>query len=716
MTRTFPRMLVILLGAAAAQAFPTLPPTPYSTPAGASDVHALTLGSAPSQTSMSITIQNVGVELWERQGDGTFVLRQTISVPGAYAHVPVRLSSPSFDDVFIASLSGNTITFGLYEFSGTYGLVSTGSYNANIAPPQGTIIVSSPGFNANTGGDVAMLVEPNIVGLFGDDGAGNLNMTPTLVNLGVGVQGDLLAEGDTNTDALEDLYVGESGPGRCRILENTGFNFSLRQTLTIAGLRHMTTADLNGDGFDDIAVLLPNLGRLEIAIHTGNPNVPYGVPTSYPTGIDPRVAVFQDVNPPDGRPEVMVLCQTPGSDGSLEEFLNDGAGNLTGNAQYYVATGQINALAAVDGTFLAMTDPSGVLTAYTMALDGNLSSATSIVCGPGPGATNPAEVRVYTGGATPVVPADFIPYPVPAYGTNVAAGNVDGVTAARVVDELLTGPGPGPVYGPQVRGFNRSGTVLAKLNYYAYGTLKYGVNVDAGLLDTDAIDEILTGAGPGSVFGPHVRGWNYDGVAISAISKVSYFAYGTLKYGVNIALGDIQNPGLDEILTAPGPGSTFTPQMRGFAYDGVAITAISKVNFNAFPQPGYGGRVTTSDVEGDAYDEIVCTHGPGPSHPAVVAGWDFDGTAVSVKPGYNLTVYPTFYGASIAGGYATGAGAAAGFGIGDVQVGAGPDPAAPATVSTVVYGGGAASIATNTFDPFPATFYGVRVGAAALAF
>ena len=72
----------------------------------------------------------------------------------------------------------------------------------------------------------------------------------------------------------------------------------------------------------------------------------------------------------------------------------------------------------------------------------------------------------------------------------------------------------------------------------------------------DGGDTILTGAGPGEIYGPHVRGFQLDGAPLPGLN---FLAYGTSKYGVNVAAGDIDADGFDEVITGPGPRSRFRP-------------------------------------------------------------------------------------------------------------------------------------------------------------
>ena len=96
---------------------------------------------------------------------------------------------------------------------------------------------------------------------------------------------------------------------------------------------------------------------------------------------------------------------------------------------------------------------------------------------------------------------------------------VTGGEGMHIVCDMLRGP----VYNPGLAAASRM-----------------GVNVSAGDIDADGYDEIITGAGPGAVFGPHVRAFDFDGTApVVAVPGVSYFAYGTMRYGVNVAAGDL---------------------------------------------------------------------------------------------------------------------------------------------------------------------------------
>ncbi|MFN7974352.1 MAG: right-handed parallel beta-helix repeat-containing protein [Acidobacteriota bacterium] len=329
------------------------------------------------------------------------------------------------------------------------------------------------------------------------------------------------------------------------------------------------------------------------------------------------------------------------------------------------------------------------------------SQVNDHVVGEGPGPSNPNRVRVYTpqGVATAV---DFLAYSANAWGANTGSGDISSSPSW----EILTGPGPGAVFGPQVRAFDRTGAPIQKVNYYAYGTLKYGVNVGTALLDSDPWHEILTGAGPGNVFGPHVRGWNFDASAVSAMSKVSYFAYSTLRYGVNVEDGDVDGDAFGEILTGPGPGQIFGAQVRGWNYDGTALSAISKINFNAFAT-SYGVRIAGGDVEYDGFDEIAAVPGPGPANKGTYAGFDYDGTAIAALPLYDVQPFAVSYGGRVALGDVGGAWTA------NLIAAPGPSPNGAATVDAFTYDGRQTLLVS--FTPFT-DLYGANVAAGRLGY
>jgi len=306
-----------------------------------------------------------------------------------------------------------------------------------------------------------------------------------------------------------------------------------------------------------------------------------------------------------------------------------------------------------------------------------------LVTGPGPGYDNPPEVRLFFPRTIAPPNVSFNAYGALRYGVNVTCGDVTG----DGYDSIVTGAGPGPIYGPHVRGFDGTGVQLPGLNFLAYGTHKWGVNVACGDADGDGYDEIITGAGPGAVFGPHVRIWDYDNSGtVTPWGNGSWFSYGTLRWGVNVAAGDLDGDGFDEIITGAGPGAIFGPHVRGWDTDGGPVTPMPAVSFMAYGTFRHGVNVTCGDVDADGIDEIVTGPGPGPMFGSHVRGFNVDGGSVTPISWINLFAWPADwfgYGAKVYAGADLD-----GDGRDELVVGTGPDPWAPGFVQVLNFGGG----------------------------
>jgi hypothetical protein len=324
-----------------------------------------------------------------------------------------------------------------------------------------------------------------------------------------------------------------------------------------------------------------------------------------------------------------------------------------------------------------------------------------VITGPGPGPDNVTDVHAYAPADTSVPELVIDAYGVDRYGVNVAAADVDG----DGFDEILTGPGPGAVFGPHVRGFQPDTTAVPGLNFMAYGTNKYGVIVSGGDLNGDGIDEIITGAGPGAVFGPHVRGFSYDGVTVTPVPGVNYFAYGTPKWGVNVSTGDLDGDGMDEIITGAGPGAVYGPHVRGWNVDGSAASPMSLVSFMAYGTNQYGVNIALGDIDGDGYDEIITGPGPGAVFGPHVRGWNVDGGPVAPIPGISFFAFDyTQWGVGV------GAGDFDGDGIHEILAGNGPASSYAPTIKVYSWDGSTLTL-VHTFTAYPGqdVSHGVKV-------
>ncbi|MCX6744278.1 MAG: putative glycoside hydrolase [Candidatus Parcubacteria bacterium] len=124
-------------------------------------------------------------------------------------------------------------------------------------------------------------------------------------------------------------------------------------------------------------------------------------------------------------------------------------------------------------------------------------------------------------------------------GVNVAVCTTKGNGNKEIVT------GAGYMGGPQVRIFDKNGKVLSG-GFFAYGTtFRGGVNVACGDIDANGIDEIVTGAGFGG--SSHVRMFNSKFEALNP----GFFAFGKdTRTGVRVFLADLDNDGAKEILAA----------------------------------------------------------------------------------------------------------------------------------------------------------------------
>lgn len=161
--------------------------------------------------------------------------------------------------------------------------------------------------------------------------------------------------------------------------------------------------------------------------------------------------------------------------------------------------------------------------------------------------------------------------------------------------QILTGAGFGG--SAHTRIFKENGK-SAKLDNFAFDkAFRGGADVAAGDIDGDGVEEIIVGAGPGG--GPHIQ-------VFSKLTKKqisSFLAFDkNFRGGVRVATGDINGDGKDEIICGAGPGGG--PNVRLFSGKGKYL------HWHVFPfsKEFTGGvDVASGDVDQDGKDEIIAS-------------------------------------------------------------------------------------------------------------
>lgn len=218
--------------------------------------------------------------------------------------------------------------------------------------------------------------------------------------------------------------------------------------------------------------------------------------------------------------------------------------------------------------------------------------------------TTPDTVGMFSGAGAKL--GTFVNLPgTPAsagYPTVTASGDFDGDGNA----EIITASGQGGA----ITGHRADGAAVAGLGFTAFRGA--GADVASGDLDGDGIDEIIAGAGSVSGNPAEVRVFGFAGGTL-ADTGIDFYAYRE-RTGVNIASGDVDGDGKDEIVTIQGrpEGGAIDVRIWKAVRSAGAWFVDPKGGFNA----GYsylGVDVAVADLNGDEVDEIIVSSTPQPT-------------------------------------------------------------------------------------------------------
>ncbi len=158
----------------------------------------------------------------------------------------------------------------------------------------------------------------------------------------------------------------------------------------------------------------------------------------------------------------------------------------------------------------------------------------------------------------PKLKNEILPFGEYKGGASIAYGEIHGGYEG---EEIIVGAGPGG--GPQVSMYAQDGTLIG--SFFAWPeTFRGGVNVATGDFNGDGIDEIITAVA--SRGGPQVRIFTSD-----AKLRSQFLAYAPeFRGGLTVASADLTGDGMAEIITGAGPGSV--PQVRVFNSGGEKLS------------------------------------------------------------------------------------------------------------------------------------------------
>ncbi len=256
--------------------------------------------------------------------------------------------------------------------------------------------------------------------------------------------------------------------------------------------------------------------------------------------------------------------------------------------------------------------------------------------------------------------------------------NNDGYTDAVVATLAGSAPTVTAVSG-------KDGTTL--LNFFAFDPrFRGGVNVAAGDLNGDGVDDIACGAGAGN---DSVTVWNgANGSLLASFDPFLNFA----ANGASVAIGDYDGNGVNDLAVGSGSGGGSLVTIFKPTVSGASVTFSQLTSITAFSGFNGGVKVALGNVDGNVADELIVAAGPG-GPPAIV----IFGNASSTTP---LASYYAFE-QSFTGGLSIATGFFSNSNLEDVVVGKGAG-----STPTVSLFKGLQTTAHTTFLAFDSAYRG----------
>jgi len=520
--------------------------------------------------------------------------------------------------------------------------------------------VVSGDFNNDGILDVAVGNDSGSVGTLLGNGDGTFR-APIVFTLPGGSNADGLAVGDFNEDGNLDLAVADFSGEAVRILLGLGNgSFVTGQVLPFvagAGPVDVAVGDFNNDGNLDLVEASFTSGFVNW--YSGAGNGTFTLIANFNSGVNPRGLTVADLNG-DGALDVAIAVQ--GSD-RIAALINNNTAAVAftpvaalitlpaGSGPVRVAAGDFDE----DGdTDLAVANYDGDNVTTFLNAGGLVFNQSQVFAANAPRFVIAAD---FSGdGAVDLAVANFNSNNVTVLenrndgtGTFNAAGaaqtfatgngprflatgdfNRDGQIDLATANELSNtttvlqnqsrrtyfAVGTGSGVASQVTIYNRDGSFAG--SFSPFGTFTGGVRVAIGDVTNDGVDDLIVSSGPGGISVVVI----YDGVSVLATPNTptaftAFNPFGVFFAGGSfVAVGNLDGQGGAELIVGADAGGG--PQVNIYSNAQILarnLTGPSLAFYGYAFGPGlffFGGvRVASADVDGDGRDDLITAAGPG---------------------------------------------------------------------------------------------------------